>query len=352
MSNGFFEKLFYGNTILDWLFALFIIVGSVIVGRSLYWLIKNYARRLTTKSKTKFDNIVIDMIEEPLVFAIILAGIWFALKTLIFSETVELWISRAYYVLIIFNIAWLITRLLDSIIAEYIIPVAEESKTDLDDQLLPIARKSIKVVIWIVAVIVALNNAGYDVGAVLAGLGIGGLAFALAAQDTVSNLFGGFTVLTDKPFRINERINVAGLDGTIKEIGIRSSRMLTLEGRTVTIPNSTFTKNPIENISSEPSRKIVLNLGLTYDMNDSQMELAMKLLKEIAEKNTDIEDNVLVGFNGFGDFALNIIFIYYIKKESNILETQTQMNLEILKNFNNNNLEFAFPSQTIYTKQL
>ena len=352
MFENFFSKGFYGNTFSQWLIALLIIVASVIIGRSLYWLIKNYVRRLTSRTKTKLDNIIVDMIEEPLVFAIVLAGIWFGLSTLTFSETITEWIPKAYYILIIFNIAWLITRLLDSLISEYLVPITEESKTDLDEQLLPIARKGLKTIIWIIAIIVAINNAGYEVGPLLAGLGIGGLAFALAAQDTVSNLFGGFTVLTDKPFKIDDRVKIAGFDGTVKEIGIRSSRLVTLEGRMVTIPNSNFTKSPIENISSEPSRKVVLNLGLTYDTNDKQMELAMNLLKEIAGNSENVEEKVLTGFNGFGDFSLNIVFIYYIKKDSDILATQTQMNLEILKKFNENKLEFAFPSQTIYAKQV
>ncbi len=352
MFENFFSKQFYGNTVSQWLIALLIIVASVIIGRSIYWLIKNFVRKITSRSKTKLDNIIIDMIEQPLVFAIILAGIWFGLSTLTFNQTITEWIPKAYYILIIFNVAWLITRLLDSLIIEYLVPVTQETKTDLDEHLLPIARKGLKAIIWIIAVIVAINNAGYEVGPLLAGLGIGGLAFALAAQDTVSNLFGGFTVLTDKPFKINDRVKIAGFDGTVKEIGIRSSRLVTLEGRMVTIPNSNFTKNPIENISSEPSRKVVLNLGLTYDTDDKQMELAMNLLKEIAANNENVEDNVLTGFNGFGDFSLNIIYIYYIKKDSDILETQTQMNLEILRRFNENHLEFAFPSQTIYAKQV
>ena len=352
MLENFFGKHFYGNTISQWLIALLIIVASVLVGRAIYWLIKNFVRKLTSKTKTKLDNIIIDMIEEPLVFAIVLFGIWLGLSTLNFSKTITDWIPRAYYILIIFNIAWLITRLLDSLITEYLVPITRESKTDLDEQLLPIARKGLKTIIWIIAIIVAINNAGYEVGPLLAGLGIGGLAFALAAQDTVSNLFGGFTVLTDKPFKLNDRVRISGYDGTIKEIGIRSSRLVTLEGRMVTIPNSSFTKNPIENVSSEPSRKITLNLGLTYDMDDKHIELAMKLLREIAEQNENVKEKVLTGFNGFGDFSLNIVFIYYIKKRSDILATQTQVNLEILRKFAENKLEFAFPSQTIYAKQV
>jgi len=350
MPNSFFDQIFYNNPVSDWLISLSIIIGALVIGKLLYWIIRKYVKKITANTSTRLDDIIIDMVEEPLIFAIVLAGIWFGLKRLDFSEIVRLWISRAYSILIVFNIAWMLNRLIDALLTEYIVPLVEKSKSELDDQLLPIFRKAIKLIIWIVAIIVAINNAGYNVGAILAGLGIGGLAFALAAQDTISNLFGGFTIIADKPFKINDRIKIIGYDGSIKEIGIRSTRLQTLEGRTVIIPNSNFANNPIENVTSEPSRKVVLNLGLTYDANADQMEIAIKLLKEIVANNENVRDNLLVSFNGFGDFALNIFFAYYIKKRADILETQTEMNLAILKKFGEHNLEFAFPSQTIYTK--
>jgi len=352
MQGGFFTKTFYGNTVGDWLVALLIIVAAVILGKVLYWFLKNVVSKFTASTKTKLDNIILDMVEEPVVFAIIIAGIWYGLKTLALSEGFEIWVTKIYYILIFINIGWLLTRLFDSLVENYVVPIAEKSKTDLDDQVLPIVRKGIKLVIWVVAIIVGLNNAGYDVAALLAGLGIGGLVFALAAQDTVANLFGGFTVFADKPFKLNDRVKINGFDGTIKEIGIRSTRLVTLEGRMVTIPNKIFTGTPTENVSSEPKRKVSLNLGLTYDMGVTEIELAMKILRDIAEKNENIEGDPLVGFNQFGDFALNVLFIYYIKKGAGILDTQTEVNMEILKQFNENKLEFAFPSQTIFTKSI
>jgi len=161
------------------------------------------------------------------------------------------------------------------------------------------------------------------VGALLAGLGIGGLALAMAAKDTVANVFGGITIFTDKPFKINDRVKLNGFDGNITEIGIRSTRLKTLEGRIVTIPNSKFTDGMVENVTLEPSRKVVLNLGLVYDTSSAQMEKAMELLKEIGEKNPSTEENVLVGFNDFGASALGLIFIYYIRKDGDILATQS-----------------------------
>lgn len=287
------------------------------------------------------------MVEEPIVFAIVLAAIWYALKRLTLPEVANKFLTGAFQFIIILNVAWLITRLFDSLYKEYLIPLADKTESDLDDQLLPLVRKGTKGIVWVIAVIVGLNNAGYNVGAVLAGLGIGGLALAMAAKDTVENIFGGFTIFTDKPFKLNDRIKVDGFDGFVKEIGIRSTRIQTLEGRMVTIPNSKVATSAIENITLEPSRKIVLNLGLTYDTKPKDIEKAMKLLNSIAQKNCDVDENVLISFNQFGDFSLGILFIYYIKKGSDILQTQTDMNLEILKQFNKNKLDFAFPTQTI-----
>jgi MscS family membrane protein len=173
----------------------------------------------------------------------------------------------------------------------------------------------------------------------------------MAAKDTVANIFGGITIFMDKPFKIGDRIIIEGYDGTVKEIGLRSSRMETLEGRIVTMPNSKFAESPVENISLEPGRKIRLNLGLTYDTTPKQMDKAMSILKDIAKKNKSVKADTTISFNAFGDFALNIIFIYFIKKSADILDTQSEINMEILKQFNKNKLDFAFPSQTIYTKK-
>jgi MscS family membrane protein len=253
-----------------------------------------------------------------------------------------------YHILIAINVTWLIARLIDAVIGEYIVPLAEKTESSLDDQIIPVVRKGMRSVIWILGIIVALNNAGYDVGALIAGLGIGGLALAMAAKDSVANIFGGIMIFTDKPFKVGDRIKINGFDGSITEVGIRTSRMRTLEGRLVTIPNSQFTGDMVENVSAEPTRKVVLNLGLTYNTNANQMEQGIDLLKEIANKNEAVNNDYLVAFNAFGDFSLGLIFIYYINKGSDILNTQTAINLEILKQFKENDLEMAFPTQTIY----
>jgi MscS family membrane protein len=288
------------------------------------------------------------MVEEPTVFLIIASGIWFGLNRLAFPEWLSGAIGGAYHMIFALLVAWLLSRLFDAIYQEYLQPLVASSDNDLDDQLMPVIRKMVKMTIWTLAFVVGLNNAGYDVGALLAGLGIGGLALAMAAKDTVSNMFGGATIFTDKPFRVRDRIRVGGYDGVVEEIGIRSTRLRTLEGRIVSIPNAQCADTAVENISSEPSRKIVLNLGMTYDTTPEQMQQAMDLLKAINDGSENTEDKTIISFNGFGDFALNIMFAYYIRKSADIADTQTEINMAILTQFNDNGLEFAFPTQTLY----
>ena len=349
--QDFLSKSFLNNSIQDWLIALGIALAAIVVARTIYWAIEKYVKKITEKTKTKIDDILINTIEKPMVAASGLAGVWFGVNYLSFSESVDHWINSFFAVLITLVGAWLATRLFDSLVDEYLAPMLADTETDLDDVLLPIVRRGVKIIIWVMSVIMALDNAGYDITTVLAGLGVGGLALALAAQDSAKNIFGVFTIFTDTPFKLGERIKAGGHDGTVMEIGLRSTKIKTLEGRTVIIPNAEFSDGAVENISSEPARKVVLNLGLTYDMNDKQIEKAMQTLQDIAADNEeDIQENPSIGFNAFGDFALNVVFVYYIKKGSDILGTQTKINLEILKRFNKGKIELAFPTQTILTK--
>jgi len=323
----------------------------LVLGKLVYWILSNIVKKFTEKTKTNIDDIILDMIEEPMAFAVAILGIWYGLDSLNLPDAGHVWINRIYYLLVIFNIAWLINRLLDALIQEYLVPIVEASESDLDDQLLPIAKKGSHFIVWSLAVVVGLNNAGYDVGALIAGLGIGGLAFALAAQDTVANVFGAFTVFLDKPFTVNDRIKVSGHDGIIEEVGLRSTKLRNFDGRLVYLPNKVFAGADIENVTSEPNRKNSVTLGLTYDMTDAQVQQGMDILKEILDGKQDVlEEKHFIRFVSFGDFSLNIQFIYYIKAGEDVMNIPSDMNMEILKRFNAAGLDFAFPTQTILAK--
>lgn len=345
----FIYKEFYGNTVGDWLIAFAIIIASILLAKVVFYLIGKFIKQFTKSTKSKFDDIIIDKFEEPAVFGIILLGIWYGSNTLNMSEYALSLLNNIYFFLVTINIAWFLSRLLDALMEEYLVPLVEKTESDLDDQLLPIARKALRITIWVMAIIIGLDNAGYDVTTIIAGLGLGGLAFALAAKDSVSHLFGGFVIFTDKPFTINDRIISHDYEGIVKEIGIRSTRIRTLDGREVIIPNADIANYSIVNVSSEPERKITVDLGLTYDTSHENIQKAMDLLHKITLNNDDVnESKTVAAFISFGDFSLNVRFIYYIKKGSDIFNTMTDINLDVLKTFNTNGLEFAFPTQTIY----
>ncbi len=349
MSN-FIHKTYYDNTIAEWATAFGIMLGALVLGKFLYWICSAVIKRLTARTRTNIDDLIVDMVEEPFIVALTIAGILVGLSTLSLSLGARATIAGLRQFVIIMCITWLIARIIEAVFTQLIAPMASKTENDLDDQLLPLVRKGSKVAVWSLGTIVALNNAGYNVGALIAGLGIGGLALAMAAKDTVSNVFGGFTVFTDRPFVMNDRVRVAGFDGVIKEVGIRSTRLQTLDGPIVTIPNSTFSDSPVVNVTLEPSRKITMDIGLTYDTSPEAMQGAMDLLRELTGAMDEIEDNVVIAFDAFGDSAMIIKLVYCIKKGSDIMAVKTRLNMDILRRFSAEKLEFAYPTQTIYSK--
>ena len=343
---------FYGNSILNWAIAVGILILSFVVVKMLYWIFSNVIRRLTSQTKTNLDDVLIDKLEKPLTYLVLILGYWISIHYLVFKEEVELVLENAAYFLLVIDVTAILSRIVDALITEIIMPISEKSDSSFDNQLIPVIQKGVRSIIWILGIIIGLDNIGFDITAMIAGLGIGGLALALAAQDSVKNIFAGIMIFLDKPFRIKDRIQVDGFDGIVEEVGLRSTRLRTLEGRIVTIPNSRFTDNSVTNVTSQPTLKVKLNLGLTYDTDEVQMQKAIDILEDIVKNQEAITDDYAAGFNGFGDFSLNILFIYYVKPDSHWLDTQTLVNKEVLRRFNKEGLEFAFPTQTILKKDI
>ena len=343
---------FYGNSILNWAIAVGILILSFVVVKMLYWIFSNVIRRLTSKTKTNLDDVLIDKLEKPLTYLVLILGYWISIHYLVFKEEVEIALENVAYFLLVIDVTAILSRIVDALITEIIMPISEKSDSSFDNQLIPVIQKGVRSIIWILGIIIGLDNIGFDITAMIAGLGIGGLALALAAQDSVKNIFAGIMIFLDKPFRIKDRIQVDGFDGIVEEVGLRSTRLRTLEGRIVTIPNSRFTDNSVTNVTSQPTLKVKLNLGLIYDTDEVQMQKAIDILEDIVKNQEAITDDYAAGFNGFGDFSLNILFIYYVKPDSHWLDTQTLVNKEILRRFNKEGLEFAFPTQTILKKDI
>src|SRR2546423_10665054 len=157
--------------------------------------------------------------------------------------------------------------------------VADTDRT-FDEQLFPIIRKSLKVFVVVVAVLITSQNLGINITTALAGLSVGGLALGLAAQDTVANLFGAVAIFMDKPFRVGDRIQLDSVDGTVETIGLRSTRVRNLDGHPITVPNKTMGNSTINNVTRPPNIKTVLNIGITYDTPADKGKTALRILPE------------------------------------------------------------------------
>jgi MscS family membrane protein len=347
------EQTFYGNTLYNWMISLIIIIGALIVNNVIVLLNKHVIQKLTAKTNNRLDDILFQMLEAPVLLGIALFAIWIAAKRLDLGLHVESIIAKAYKILTVVNITWFVARLANALIEEYWVPRADKGTSKLlDTHLISILRRTILAVIWALGVIMALNNAGYPVGVFLASFSIGGVAFALAAQDTIKNIFGGITIFTDRPFRIGDRIKMDKFEGFVEDIGIRSTRIRTLEKRLVTIPNFKMVDAPVENISEEPMRRVLMKLGLTYNTTPDKMNEAMAILRDMPNRVADVYDkDIVVAFTDFTDFSLVITFVYFIKKKADVMETPSRVNSEILRAFNAAGLQFAFPTQTVYVEK-
>lgn len=354
--NDILTAKYFDNTILEYLTFLGILCLGVIAVKIIYWIIQKFVKVFTKKSKTKLDDIIVDMVEEPAIIymmAIVANVSWQFLEFPNFPK-IDIYFGHVIYMVVTFTSAWLISRLLNAIIDHYLKPLTAKSKTDLDDHLLPIVSKMISVISFAIALIMVLQHFGQEIGPMIAGLGIGGLAFALAAKDLLSNLFGSVTILFDKPFSIGERIKINDFDGSVQEINLRTTRIQTLEGRNVYVPNSMFTDSIVENVSQEWARKVSMTIGLVYDTNAEGMKKAKEIIKKSIMKQEDIDkEQVHIAFTSFGDFSKNILVIYWITKPgfANIIKVQDEINMDIMVGLEKASIDMAFPTQTIELKK-
>lgn len=344
------ENKLWGNTLGAWGISLLIIIGAIVMVKLFSLLNKKVLNPLISRTPNRLDNIIYYSLESPIKFAIILLGFWVAIHHLVYPDSFVKVVDKTYGILIVLNITWIFARLFSGLLEIYL----KKRPDGQANKMMPIIKRSLLVIVWIIGLIMALSNVGVNISALLGTLGIGGIAFALAAQDTVKNIFGAFTILTDKPFSIGDTIKVDNFEGTVIDIGVRSTKLIDYNKRIITFPNYKITDTNIINVSSEPMRRVVLNIGLTYDTTPPKMREALKILKELPTQIEHVSSDpstITAVFSNYTDSALTIMYIYFIKKSGNILEVSSNMNLEILNSFNAARLKFAFPTQTLYIQK-
>ena len=344
------ENELWGNTIENWGISLLILYGALIIVKLLSLLGKKVIKPFVTGTDNHLDDVIFYSLEAPVKFAIILLGIWIAIHRLVYPDSFVKVVDNAYSILIVLDITWFFGRLFSSLLQVY----WGKQSNGQANKMMPIIKRTILVIVWLIGIVMALSNVGVNISALLGTLGIGGIAFALAAQDTVKNVFGTFTILTDKPFSIGDTIRVDSYEGTVVDVGVRSTKIMNYDKRIITFPNYKITDTSIVNISSEPMRRVVLNLGLTYDTTSEKMKEALELLKSIPKRVENVSSNpsdIVAVFTEYSDSALVIMYIYFIEKQGDILGVTSNMNMEILAAFNKAGLNLAFPTRTVYIQK-
>jgi len=330
---------------LGWLLAGFIlraVVKAVITRRIM---------TLTAKTETQADDMAAEALVNPLSLVLPVAGIYLALRTLLSVEPT--WLDqtdRVFKVGLIFVITWAVFRMLDAV---NVLLLEMTAKTDsrLDDQIVPLLRKVAKTFVAILAFILIAQNLGYSVSGLLAGLGIGGLALAMASKDTLANLFGSIMILLDRPFHIGDWVTFPGGDGVVEEIGLRSTRVRTFAKTVISIPNQALANATVENHSLMPKRRIKFTLGVTYESTVAQVSGLVERIEGYLKGNPDIDQEfILVKFTDFNSSSLDL-FIYCFTVSTDWtrhLAVKQEVNLKVMEMVEDLGMSIAYPTQTLH----
>jgi len=367
LAEGWTKTINYeiirGNEIWRFGLVLLAVLVAMAAGRIVQFFIKSYAQRLAKKKVDSPLAILLAALANPIYVAVFAAGIFLAKVPLFFNDENGIrttlgdgWTKIARVIAAI-AVAYALYRLVD-VIEFYLNRLVGKTETKLDDMLVPVVRKAMRVTIAIVAaLLISENILGANVKSLLLSAGVGGIAIALAAKETIANFFGSITIFTDRPFQMGELIKIEGHFGPVEEVGFRSTRVRTLDGHLVTVPNSVIANSIVENVGQRPFIRRKSNITITYDSGHTKAKKAVEIIKEILanvpEANTDPEKLPRVYFSDFNDCSLNIYMSYWVKPPDYWLyhEVNQRVNLEMMKRFEAEGIEFAFPTQTLYVKK-
>ncbi len=331
--------------------ALGIILLSVVGSRIFIYFIKKYASRLTRRTNTDFDDALINTSKTPLYYLIILFGTEYALRQITTLPELTGILESAIFVFQILLLAVFINRIFGVTVEWYSKNIAAKTETRFDDEFLPLFKRTSAIFIYGAATVIILDFFTYDITAIVAGLGIAGIAVALAAQDTLSNMISGFVIMADRPFRVKDIIELpSGEYGEVSEIGLRSTKILTLDALMIVIPNSKIGDSQIVNYSY-PDTRLRLNIpvGVAYDSDiDSVTEILIKIAKRQPNVLTSPVPKVVL--DSFGDSSINLLLRPWIDSHKDKVQVINRINRDIDKAFKKEGVEIPFPIRTIYSK--
>ena len=336
-------------------FALVILIGiSIILYFFLIWLFGSFIVMIAHRfSYESIANRFIKPIAKPismLIVAILFLEVIPIIEFAVIINTLCNYLLRA--VIPIFSLL-IIFKLID-LIAAIFGKIAERTETTVDDNIIPLIRKGIKVIVFVFVIIYTLKAFDIDVTPIIAGVSIGGLALALAAQDTVKNIFGSVTIFTDQPFQVGDRIVFDNIDGIVEEIGIRSTRIRTLYNSLVTIPNGKLADLTIDNMGQRSKRRFSTNFGINFNTPVELIDCFVLGLRNIvANQNLIEQESIEIHLNSFGDSAINILFHTFIITDDWTVELNVRHNIliEIINLAKELGISFAYPTSTILVEE-
>ena len=329
-----------------------IVLGFVLqpIFRWVLKIIKEHNHFAKKFPKTFWGYLLKAEIERPISWLII-TSLWFATATAAslpeHFHTGFDHVVRAILAISLIRLIYFAVDAMGSVFSDY----AAKTESTMDDQLAPFATKSLKALVIILGLLIVLQSFGLNVMSLLAGLGLGGLALALAAQDTAANLFGSITILFDTPFQIGDLIKVKDMEGTVEEIGFRSTRLRTPYNSLITVPNAMMAKETVDNMGARPFRRIRQNIGIAYETPPEKIEeFCARVRYAIKQDALVVPETVIVNFNNFADSSLNVLVNFHLRAitADEELSHQQVIFTEILQIGAELKIDFAYPTRTVY----
>ncbi len=353
-------KVIAGITWLKLILSLLLLFFVLLIERIVRLTIDRKRKKIQEEKEVKkIKHLILEAVAKPVSMFIWVYGIYIVLTPLFVhfqkpdgTNLVRTVAQKAADIGVAVVLIWFIVKLV-SIVDFHLKKWAASTDSTIDDVFAPLVGKTLRVFIVIIGGILIIQNlTGVKIGPLLASLGIGGIAIALAAKDSIANFFGTLTILFDKPFQVGERVIIDNYDGVVQDVGFRSTRIRTLTGHLVTIPNEKVVNSGLENIGKRPHIRWLTNITITYDTPPNKVEKAVSIINEILNDHEGMHPDFppRVYFNGFNDWSLNIMVIawYHPANYWDMQEWLQRTCLEILRRFNDEGIDFAFPSRTVH----
>jgi small-conductance mechanosensitive channel len=339
------------NSAYDYVVFLGILFASLLLLKIFQVIILSKLKSLAKKTKTDFDDVLIDIVGNLKPPFYLLISIYFAIQFLTLIDVASNSIKVLFLVVIVYEVVRSIEKLLSYFISGYL----ESGKSEEKKQNAAMAgnlRLMIKIVLWVVGLIIILSNLGVNVTSLIASLGIGGIAIALALQNVLADMFSSFSIYIDKPFKVGDYIVIGTDMGTVKRIGLKTTRIETLQGEELVVSNQELTTARVQNFKKMERRRVAFTLGVVYGIDHDKLEKIPSYIKEIVElvKFTEFDR---CHFKSYGDFSLNFEVTYYVNSSEykEYMDLNQEINLAIYKKFAEKKIEFAYPTQTVFIEK-